>query len=103
MHGEIRLDRYTRGGTGQMRWRLLNTVPVMRADGEDVTRSAAGRHAGELLLYLPTAAVGQTTTWCALEKNRATAHVQLASMAVDVTVTVADYRSAHRAGTGPLG
>lgn len=40
-------------GTGQMRWRLLGIVPVMSADGTDVTRSAAGRLAGEAVL-IPT-------------------------------------------------
>lgn len=46
-------DRYTRG-TGEMRWRLLNVVPVMSATGPDVARSAAGRLASEIAL-LPTA------------------------------------------------
>jgi hypothetical protein len=47
-------DRWTHG-TGQMRWRLFGVVPMASAGGEDVTRSAAGRHAGELLVALPTA------------------------------------------------
>ncbi|MHA7263466.1 DUF6920 family protein [Arthrobacter sp. TMN-37] len=41
-------------GTGHMRWRLLGIVPVMTADGVDVTRSAAGRLACEGVL-VPTA------------------------------------------------
>jgi len=39
-------DRYS-SGTGQMDWRLGGLVPVMTATGRDVTRSAAGRLAGE--------------------------------------------------------
>jgi hypothetical protein len=46
-------DRYS-FGTGQMRWRLLGLVPVMTASGPDVTRSAAGRLAGEATCWLPT-------------------------------------------------
>jgi len=46
-------DRYS-GATGEMRWRLLGLVPVMSARGPDVTRSAAGRLAGEAVL-VPTA------------------------------------------------
>lgn len=46
-------DRYA-GGQGQMRWRLLGLVPVMRADGPDLSRSAAGRVAGEAM-WVPTA------------------------------------------------
>lgn len=41
-------------GTGEMRWRLLRSVPVMTAAGPDITRSAAGRLAGEIAL-IPTA------------------------------------------------
>lgn len=45
-------DRYT-AGTGQMRWRVLGLIPVMTAEGADITKSAAGRLAGEGVL-LPT-------------------------------------------------
>ncbi len=45
-------DRFS-AGVGQMRWRLLG-IPVMTADGVDVTRSAAGRLASEGVL-VPTA------------------------------------------------
>jgi hypothetical protein len=47
-------------GTGQMHWRLLGLVPVMTADGPDITRSAAGRLAAEIVL-VPTAF--RTVTW----------------------------------------
>jgi hypothetical protein len=46
-------DRYV-GGQGQMRWRLLGLVPVMRADGPELSRSAAGRVVGEAM-WVPTA------------------------------------------------
>ena len=46
-------DRYS-SGSGQMNWRLGGLVPVMTATGPDVTRSAAGRLAGEMAL-VPTA------------------------------------------------
>ena len=81
-------DRYTRG-TGQMRWRLLNTIPVMSASGHDVTRSAAGRHAGELLLAAPAAALSPQITWRPVDRDRATARVQVGPDAHDVTLTIA--------------
>ena len=74
----VGFDRYTRG-SGQMRWRLLDAVPVMSADGPDVTRSAAGRYAGELLLYVPTAALSDMITWRAVDEARATAVLQVGS------------------------
>jgi len=46
-------------GTGEMRWRVLGLVPVMSAAGPDVTRSAAGRLAGEAVL-VPTSCVHAT-------------------------------------------
>ena len=48
-------------GTGEMRWRVGGLVPVMSAAGPDVTRSAAGRLAGETAL-LPTAFPAATWT-----------------------------------------
>lgn len=50
------------GAEGAMDWRLFGLVPVMRASGEDVSRSAAGRMAGELC-WLPTALLGEGVSW----------------------------------------
>ncbi len=47
-------------GSGEMRWRLGGLVPVVSASGPDITRSAAGRLAGEAVL-LPTSF--PTATW----------------------------------------
>ena len=41
-------------GAGEMRWRLMRLIPVLNASGPDVTRSAYGRLAGEIVL-IPTA------------------------------------------------
>lgn len=49
----IGYDRLT-AGTGEMRWRLLNLIPVVAVTGPDVARSAAGRLASEIVL-VPTA------------------------------------------------
>ncbi len=56
----IGFDRYS-SGSGQMNWRLGGLVPVMTATGADVTRSAAGRLAGEMALA-PTTFRGATWT-----------------------------------------
>ncbi len=45
-------DRFT-GGEGEMRWKLWGLVPVMRASGPDVTRSAAVRLVMEGMLVPP--------------------------------------------------
>ncbi|MGH2946461.1 MAG: DUF6544 family protein [Solirubrobacteraceae bacterium] len=77
-------DRYTRS-TGQMRWRLLDATPVMSASGDDVARSTGGRHAGELLLAAPAAALGPQVTWRPVDSDRATARVQVGPDTHDLT------------------
>jgi hypothetical protein len=81
-------DRYTHGAA-QMRWRLLNALPVMAADGPDVTRSAAGRHAGELLLGAPAAALSRDVAWRQVDVDRAVATVQTGPDPHEVTLTIA--------------
>lgn len=45
-------DMYT-GDSGELNWRLFGLVPVMSQADDDVTRSAAGRLAAELLVLTP--------------------------------------------------
>jgi hypothetical protein len=44
------------GGAGRMSWWLFGLLPVARAKGPDVTRSALARWEGEALAWLPEAA-----------------------------------------------
>lgn len=62
-------DRFS-SGSGQLRWRLIDLIPVMSAGGPDVTRSAAGRLAGEAVL-VPTSFRG--ASWARSDTNRAVA------------------------------
>lgn len=63
-------DRFGRG-EGEMRWKLFGVIPVMRARGADVTRSAAARLAMEAVL-LPSALVpGGAYRWEAVDDNHA--------------------------------
>jgi hypothetical protein len=80
-------DRWTRG-SGEMRWRLFGVLPMASAAGPDVTRSAAGRHAGELLVALPTAALSPEVRWRPLDDDRAVATVDAGGTPHEVTVTV---------------
>jgi len=81
-------DRYA-NGDGDMRWRMLGTITVMSASGADVTRSAAGRLAGESVLC-PSALAAPGVAWRAVDDRRATAVVVVDGLATDVTVTVDD-------------
>lgn len=80
-------DRWTRA-SGEMRWRLFGIVPVASAAGGDVTRSAAGRHAGELLVALPTAALSPEVRWRPLDADRAVAEIAVGGDTQEVTISV---------------
>jgi len=71
-------DRYV-DGAGEMRWKLLGLVRVMHVAGPDVSRSAAGRVAGEAA-WLPTALLPRFGVhWDAADDDHLTARVQLDS------------------------
>jgi hypothetical protein len=76
-------DRYI-DGAGAMEWKLGGVVTVMRAHGPDVTRSAAGRGAAEIL-WLPTAALPRFgVTWTAESEEAVVCHHSLGATEVDV-------------------
>ena len=81
-------DRYTRRG-GQMRWRVLGRIPVNSAESDDITRSAAARLAGELLIAAPAAALSKRVSWQPVDADRATARIRVDAGFHEVTLTVA--------------
>ncbi|MFC4119949.1 DUF6544 family protein [Nonomuraea zeae] len=84
VHG---FDRY-RAGTGEMRWRVFDTFPVMTGGGPDITRSAAGRLACELVLA-PAAALDPRVRWKALDEHHAVATVPIGGEDHEVTLAIA--------------
>jgi hypothetical protein len=62
-----------------MRWRLLGLVPVMAADGPDLSRSAAGRVVGEAM-WVPTALLPRFgVSWSATDDHHLTARWRIDS------------------------
>ncbi len=49
-------------GAGSMQWRLLGLIPILRASGDDITRSALGRVAAESV-WLPSVLCSDTVFW----------------------------------------
>ena len=78
------------GGQGRMRWNMLGIIPVVRAGGTDVSRSAVGRLAGELTwvpsLLLPRPGV----TWKAVSDNIITVLLDLHGESFALTLLLAD-------------
>ena len=80
-------DRLGRG-EGEMRWKLFGVIPVMRARGEDVTRSAAARLAMEAVL-LPSALVpGGPYRWEAVDGDHARYITTILGETVSTTLEV---------------
>ncbi|MEU7746046.1 DUF6544 family protein [Nonomuraea sp. NPDC049158] len=84
VHG---FDRY-RAGEGEMRWRLLDLIPVMSGAGPDITRSAAGRLACEFVMA-PAAALDPRIRWKPIDDRHAVASLPVGTEDHDVTLTVA--------------
>jgi hypothetical protein len=82
-------DRYT-GGAAEMRWRLDGLIPVVTASGDDVTRSAAGRHASEMIGLVPGGALAPGVTWRGIDFRRAVATVDVGEFTHEVTIEVDD-------------
>lgn len=84
IHG---FDRYV-DGRGAMRWWLQDLVPVVRADGPNVTRSAAGRLAGEAVM-LPSALLPRRgVRWEAIDEQRARFILTVGEEQVESVITV---------------
>jgi hypothetical protein len=70
-------DRYA-GGEGAMHWFLWYAIPLVRASGVDVSRSAAGRMALEAPLLLPSALLPESgARWEAIDNQSARVYLQV--------------------------
>lgn len=83
----IGFDRFTHG-SGEMQWRILGRIPVVSAEGDEVTRSAGGRHAAEMLAALPAVALDRSVRWTAGDHRSATAELIINGTVQAVTVFV---------------
>jgi hypothetical protein len=82
-------DRYD-GGAGRMDWRLGGLVPVARADGPDIARSAATR-AGAEALWVPTALLPRNgVRWTADAPDRVTAAFEVDGRPLELRLRLDD-------------
>lgn len=65
-------DQYA-DGRGSLRWKLFGMIPIVRAEGPDVSRSAAGRFGAEAM-WVPTSLLPRFgVTWTADDETSITA------------------------------
>jgi hypothetical protein len=78
-------------GEGSMRWFMWGIVPIVQASGPDLSRSAAGRVALEVALWLPSALLPQAgARWEAVEGGRARVHLSVDGERLAPVLTIAD-------------
>lgn len=80
-------DRYV-DGQGEMRWRLWGLIPVLRADGPDITRSAAARLAMEAVMSPSALIPGRGAEWEPVDEDRAVFRMRVGEERVETTLTV---------------
>jgi hypothetical protein len=84
-------------GEGAMQWKLLGLLPIVKASGSDVTRSAIGRMQGEYV-WLPSALCQRAChnpcysdiQWSALSQNKATAKLTFLGETTHLTLRLGD-------------
>jgi hypothetical protein len=74
-------------GRGEMRWWAAGLIPVVRARGADVSRSAAGRLAGEAI-FVPSVLLAPGARWEAVDDRRARVRLRVADEDVAITLEV---------------
>jgi hypothetical protein len=76
-------------GEGEMRWKLLGVIPVMVANGPDITRSATGRVEAEST-WLPSLFCGDDISWTAVDANHVHASHTMNGETTELELTVSD-------------
>lgn len=84
VHG---FDRYHRGH-GEMRWRLLDMLPMMSGGSAEITLSAAGRLASEFVMT-PAAALDDRILWKPVDEHEVMARIPVDGKDFEVTLTIA--------------
>lgn len=81
-------DRFV-DGRGAVRWKLLGIIPVARAEGPEIARSAAGRAQIEGI-WLPSALLEESLDWERVDATHAAARVRVGDHASRVELSVDD-------------
>jgi hypothetical protein len=82
---------YYRNGEGGMKWFLWGFIPVMAAEGPDITRSAAGRVAMEAVAWLPSVLLARSgIRWEAIDTSSVRVFIRVGDEETESVLFVAD-------------
>ncbi|MBC6432946.1 hypothetical protein FM036_20275 [Nostoc sp. HG1] len=76
-------------GVSNMQWKILGLFPVMKASGDDITRSGVGRVQGESV-WLPSVFCNLDISWMELGASKVQANFTTLSEPAKLTLTVND-------------
>jgi hypothetical protein len=79
-------DRFI-DGQGAMQWRLAGIIPVMTADGPDISRSAAARLQIESI-WLPSVLLGDDVRWRSEDETRFHATIAVQGYETEVSFSI---------------
>jgi hypothetical protein len=80
-------DAYAEG-EAEMRWWLAGVIPVVRAKGDDLSRSAIGRLLGEAVFLPATLLPGRGAVWEQVNDSTARVRLKAKDEVVEITVEV---------------
>lgn len=74
-------------GAGAMQWKILGLLPVIKAQGPDITRSAIGRMHGEYV-WLPSALLDRAVQWRASDDTHGCVDLTLCAETTRLNLTL---------------
>ncbi len=80
-------DRYL-DHNGSMCWKIAGLIPVLRADGADISRSGAGRAGAEALWFPPAVLPRHGIRWEATDDTHITARFTIDNTAIELHHTI---------------
>ncbi|HZS06518.1 MAG TPA: DUF6544 family protein [Blastocatellia bacterium] len=76
-------------GEGLMKWGIFGLIPLVKAAGPDISRSAAGRFLGESF-WLPSMFCGEDVSWAAQDASRLQAALTSRGHTAELELTVSN-------------
>jgi hypothetical protein len=81
-------------GEGSMRWKLLGLFPVMRAEGVEIARAAAGRLHAEVI-WLPAVLLSPEIVWTDVDSGTTRASIEAHGERSELSLEIDNHGAVH--------